>query len=153
MSHSDVVSNHVSHRSSQEMWLIGVDVNIDSNGFGCANSFRNWHPCFSSWKAFATRTKMKFLCYASALPFIPVNCFHSRQKLRCVFLHFYQFSRCVLSETTYCFADVFSSVYLRLVLTLPCFNVHHRHSCVECSKILQEIVKDLALRNFHMWNY
>lgn len=59
VSHADVVTNHVRHRTCQQMRFVYVDVDTDANRPWCA--YRLWHSytCFTSSKRFAPTSKQQ----------------------------------------------------------------------------------------------
>lgn len=116
------------------MRLVRIDINTDTDCFGCTHRFWHWHTSLASRKTFATesfRLKM-FWVLLDRLKLV----WNLRQKLRCIFLDFEQISWRIIVEVANCFADVLDAIDLRLIFALPCFNVNHWHSCVESSEIL-----------------
>lgn len=61
---------------------------------------------------------------------------YSRQELRCVFVDFKKLPRSVVVEAADCVANIFATIDLCLVLTLPRLNINNRNSSVESSEIL-----------------
>lgn len=52
VSHSNVVTNHVSHCSGQQVWLIHIDIHTDADGTGCADGLRDSHAGLTTRKGF-----------------------------------------------------------------------------------------------------
>lgn len=57
VTHSNIVTNHMSHCTSQQMWFIHIYIDADANGFCSAHSFRYSNTCFTTSKRLAAKLK------------------------------------------------------------------------------------------------
>lgn len=59
MAHSNIVSDHVSHRSGQQMRFVHIYIDTDANGFRCAHGIWHSHTSFTTHERFTARKSME----------------------------------------------------------------------------------------------
>ena len=124
------MSDHVSHRSSQQMRFVCIYINADADRFGCANCFGNWHSSFAAGKHFTSVKKQNLVSSQFDMS-------HDlRQELCRIFVDFEQFSWRVVIEIADGFAYVLAAINDCLILATPRFNVDDRNACIESAEVL-----------------
>lgn len=56
MAHADIVPDHVSHRSSKQMWLVHIYIDTNADCFRCADCIWYSNSRFTSGKSFTTES-------------------------------------------------------------------------------------------------
>lgn len=67
MAHTDIVSDHMSHCASQQMWLVDVCLHTDADRFVCTHRIRCSHANLTTGKCFTATENESVLNHYSRI--------------------------------------------------------------------------------------
>jgi hypothetical protein len=138
---SDVVSQHVSDRASNNLWLVTVGVLRQSDRIGGTDGIRDSHSHLARFERFASVLVIRKVSFFRHT-FAAVVSRHLRQQMCRVRTDFVQFPRRILHQIQQRLLQV-DVIDYRLIAVRPRLHVNHTHSSVQSFEVTVDRVDDL----------